>query len=197
MVKLSALQASPDWPVPAPRWHGQVEEFLRHSSLAWTVLRPNFFFQNLVSGFTPPIGPSGQLAVPAGDVRISMVDTRDIAAVAARVLTEDGHEGAIHELTGSQAVSFPDVADALARASGRPIRYIDIPPEQELHRLRSARVPRPLVEQRMQVLRSYRVAGPRGYAARVTTTIRDITGTSPRTLEDFAAEYWPQFLGAT
>jgi uncharacterized protein YbjT (DUF2867 family) len=75
--------------------------------------------------------------VPAGDVRISMFDTHHIAAVAARVLTEGGHERAIYELTGSQALSFPGVAYALARASGRPIRYIDIPPSTSCTALRS------------------------------------------------------------
>jgi uncharacterized protein YbjT (DUF2867 family) len=194
VVKLSALGASLDWPVPAPRWHGQVEEILRHSRSAWTILRPNFFFQTLVGGFVPPVRPSGELAVPAGDVWISMVDTRDIAAVAARVLTEEGHVGAIYELTGSRAVSFTDVADAFALASRRPVRYVDVPPERELHRLRNAGVPTPLIEQRMQVLQSYRDAGPSGYAAKLTTTVKDITGTPPRTLEAFAAESWPLLI---
>jgi uncharacterized protein YbjT (DUF2867 family) len=66
-----------------------------------------------------------------------MFDTHHIAAVAARVLTEGGHERAIDELTGSQALSFPGVAYALARASGRPIRYIDIPPSTSCTALRS------------------------------------------------------------
>jgi uncharacterized protein YbjT (DUF2867 family) len=67
----------------------------------------------------PSIGSDGNFYANAGDARISMVDTRDVAAVAATVLTTAGHEGQTYDVTGPEALSYEDVAAKLSQVKGR------------------------------------------------------------------------------
>jgi uncharacterized protein YbjT (DUF2867 family) len=191
VVKISALGADPDWPVPAPRWHGLVERHLRESALSWTVLQPNFFFQTLLE-FADTVA-AGTLAVPAGQVRISMVDTRDIGRAAAAVITQDGHNHRTYQITGPQAVSFNDVAQALTAATGHRITYLDLAPQQAHERMVAAGMPDWLIEQRDLVFASYRDAGRAGYPSLITTAIHDLTGRQPSSIVDFATEHASRF----
>src|SRR5215211_3098346 len=127
VVKLSAFAADADAPEGFGRWHGQSENLLKTSGLKWTMLRPNFFMQNLL-GQARQIAATGNIFQPVGDARASFIDTRDIAAVAARALTEDGHEGQTYTLTGPEALSYHDVAAKLSRATGREIKYVPVLP---------------------------------------------------------------------
>ena len=83
----------------------------------FTFLRPNLCFQGCRGG--RQIVGNGVLPAPIGDARVSAVDVRDIAAVAAAALTEDGHGGATYTLTGPQAVTHAEMAAALSEATGR------------------------------------------------------------------------------
>ena len=86
-------------------------------------VRPNLFLQNILESTIPSINASGTFYVDAGEARISMVDTRDVAAVAAVALTEPGHAGAHYDVTGPEALSYADVAARLTSALGRRISY--------------------------------------------------------------------------
>lgn len=70
---------------------------------------------------------AGEITLPAGDVGEPFVDADDIADVAAAALTEEGHAGAVYEVTGPRLLTFHDVASELAAASGRPVRFTRIP----------------------------------------------------------------------
>src|SRR5215216_1883836 len=129
VVKLSAFGADADAPEGFGRWHGQAEDFLKSSGLAWTMLRPNFFMQNLL-GQARQIAATGSIFQPVGDARASFIDARDIAAVAARALTEEGHEEQTYTLTGPEALSYHDVAAKLSEAAGRSVTYVPISSEQ-------------------------------------------------------------------
>ena len=67
---------------------------------------------------------------PAGAGRHADVDARDVGEVAARVLTESGHEGRAYELTGREAYSFDDVARRIGTIAGREVRFVDLSPEE-------------------------------------------------------------------
>src|SRR5512140_429383 len=102
----------------------RLELLLETSGLAWTHLRPNFFMQ-IFAG--PPLLTglltSGVLRLPASDARLSYVDTRDIADVAAAALTGDGHEGKAYALTGPESLDHYDVVSRISAASGVTFRY--------------------------------------------------------------------------
>jgi uncharacterized protein YbjT (DUF2867 family) len=125
IVNLSAVGAGIDVPHRFGQWHGLTEKYLRESSMDFTILRPNFFMQNLLT-MTAMI-QQGTLYVPAGEGKAPFVDVRDIAAVAASCLTAPGHEGKIYEVTGPVSIGYADIAATLSKVLGRTINYVDVP----------------------------------------------------------------------
>ncbi|MEJ2869084.1 hypothetical protein WCD74_15020 [Actinomycetospora sp. OC33-EN08] len=115
LVLLSQLGARTDSPVRFLRWHAEVEAHVATLPLEVTVLRPNLFTQAVLGALH-----DGVLGAPIGDARVSVVDVRDIAAVAAVVLTEEGHAGATYTLTGPAAVTHAEMAAAAGA------RFVDL-----------------------------------------------------------------------
>jgi len=94
------------------------------------ILRPTWFMENFSEGiFAQSIIEADVIALPAGDAAYSLVSTADIAAVAAVVLTEDGHAGAEPAITGPAAITHAEAAETIGAARGRPVRYVDVAPE--------------------------------------------------------------------
>ncbi|WP_150462406.1 NAD(P)H-binding protein [Nesterenkonia ebinurensis] len=98
-----------------------VELHLQRSGLEWTILRPNWFFQNLTDGPLRALADAhdGVLRLPTGDAAVSFIDTRDIAAVTVEVLLGD-HHGREYALTGPHSLTFTEVA-AACRDSPVPV----------------------------------------------------------------------------
>ena len=188
VVKFSAFGASAAAPGGFTKWHGDAEEELKASGLAYTMLQPNSFMQNLL-GQARAIAAEGRIYQAVGDARASFVDTRDVAAVAARVLTEDGHEGQAYDITGPEALSYYDVAERLSAALGRQITYVPITPEDFRRGALAAGLPEWLVEA-LGLLNETLAAGR---AAAVTDVVREVGKTEPRTLEQFARDYASAF----
>jgi len=126
IVYLSQLHATKDSPVRFLRYHAVVEEAIASSGMAFTHLRPNLYMQSLV-GFRASIASQGSFFAPAGDARVSVVDVRDIAAVATAALTRTGHEGKFYDLTGPVALTHAEMASQLSEALGKQIRFVDMP----------------------------------------------------------------------
>ncbi len=104
-------------------WHKLlVEERLFESGLAYTILQPAAYMQNVLAHWER-IREEGVYPVPyAVETRLGMVDLGDVAAAAATVLTEAGHEGATYELAGTEVLSQTEVATILSQQLGRPVR---------------------------------------------------------------------------
>jgi uncharacterized protein YbjT (DUF2867 family) len=109
-------------------WHKlRVEAMLFESGLAYTILQPAAYMQNILAGW-PAIMKQGLYQTPYPvETRLGLVDLEDIAAVAATVLTEAGHAGAIYELAGPEALTQMDIAAILAEVLGRPVEARQIP----------------------------------------------------------------------
>ena len=108
------------------RAHWEIEEMLKGSGLEWTILRPAFFMQNFLN-MAGMVKGQGKVMMPmAGDTPISMIDVRDTGAVAAAVLTGEGHNGKSYFL--GSAVSTPsDFTAALSAQLGREIPFAEVP----------------------------------------------------------------------
>jgi uncharacterized protein YbjT (DUF2867 family) len=119
IVFLSLLGASRNRAVP----HHAVEAHLRVAGVPWTFLRPSFFMQNLSTTHREEIRDLGEILVPAGQGTTSFIDVRDIAAVAAKTLTETGHTFQAYPLTGAEALDYGEVARILSDELGRPVVY--------------------------------------------------------------------------
>ncbi len=99
----------------------RVEELIFRTRLQFTILQPCVYMQNVL-GYWKQITTQGLYSVPySNETRLSMVDLDDVAEVAARVLVEPGHLGAIYELCGPQALTQTQVAEILSQELGSAI----------------------------------------------------------------------------
>jgi uncharacterized protein YbjT (DUF2867 family) len=120
IVHLSSFNVLGD-PMPAMgRWHHEREEIIRASGIPATFLRPGGFMTNALE-WAPTILDAGQVIDPVGPGRFAPIDPADIAAVAALVLTQDGHEGEEYVLTGDELLTVTDQVQIIAKAIGRDI----------------------------------------------------------------------------
>ena len=102
------------------------EQVVIHSGLEYTIVRANWFNQNFSENFLLEPIVQGVVALPMAEAKIPFVDVRDIAEVAAKALTEEGHHGAIYELTGDQTYTFGEVIAEIAKATDRDINFIPL-----------------------------------------------------------------------
>ena len=123
-VAFLSLQGVEDNPMTP---HHKIEKLIVESGLPFTFLRPSFFMQNLSTTHRDEIRLRNELFIPAGNGRTSFVDVRDIGAVASLVLTSTSREhlNRGYELTGSEALTYYEVAQILTTVLGRPITYRD------------------------------------------------------------------------
>ncbi|OEJ28644.1 NAD(P)-dependent oxidoreductase [Streptomyces agglomeratus] len=187
IVKISAPAAEPDSPVAISRGHHAVEEHLRASGLAHTVLRPYAFMPNVLR--LAPTVARGVILGTTGDAPCNYVDCRDIGDVAAAVLTRPDIAGGTYALTGPEAVSYPELASRLTALTGNRIRYVNLTPEELRDNLfLSAGMPTWLADHvtEIQQLAITRPETP-------TTTVIDILGRPPRTLDAFLHEHHSHF----
>jgi uncharacterized protein YbjT (DUF2867 family) len=187
-VRSSIIGSDPSSHATFVRDHGQCDAYLAESGVPHALVRPNLFLQNIPQNTIPSIDADGNFYANAGDARISMVDTRDIASVAAALLTTSGHEGQAYDVTGSEALSYQDVADRLTAALGRKITYIDAPDDAVRRALAGFGMPEWLVGGLVDLFQDYRRSGTDGYAAQLTDTVERLTGRPPRTLDQLLAE---------
>jgi uncharacterized protein YbjT (DUF2867 family) len=191
IVRLSASGADAEPVIQLGREHREVEVYLEKSGIPYTILRPAGFMQNFLLN-AGTICNQNSIYMPVGHGKINYIDARDIAAVAAIVLTHPGHENKIYELTGPEAVSVTDVAHALTVATNRVIAYVDVPESAAAAAMQQHHVPAWMVNQLMELYGIYKA----GYAEQVTDTVEKITGRQPRTIIDFAQDYSTHFQPA-
>ncbi|WP_422743280.1 NAD(P)H-binding protein [Mycobacterium sp. WMMD1722] len=160
------------------------EDAVRNSALAWTVLRPNNFAQNFDEELWYAPILEGELALPAGDVPEPFIDLEDVAAVAARVLTDPGpHAGRVYELTGSRSITFDEAVALISRAAGRPITYRRISPDE----YRAVLIEQGLSRDDAHHIAEMFVMMERGLLADTTDGVAAVLGRAPRTFEDYVA----------
>jgi uncharacterized protein YbjT (DUF2867 family) len=92
----------------------------------WTIVRCSWFSQNFTESYLLDPILAGEVALPAGDVPEPFVDTDDIADVAVKALTEDGHVGEVYELTGPRLLTFAQAVGEIAEATGRSIAFVPV-----------------------------------------------------------------------
>jgi uncharacterized protein YbjT (DUF2867 family) len=189
VVYLSQLHASSDSPLRFLRYHAAVESALRTSGMSYTNLRPNLYMQGmLMIGKT--IASEGRLFAPAGNARVSVVDVRDVAAVAVAALTKGGHEGKTYDLTGPEALSHAQMAEQLSQALDRPVNFVDLAEEAFREGLRTFHMPDWQADGLVEDYAHYR----RGEAADISSIVKDVTGVAPHTFSVFARDHKAAFL---
>lgn len=165
---------------------GRLERAIERSGMAFTHLRPNYFLQNLCAApLVEGIRDRGEIALAAGDARITFVDARDIAAVAAEALVTEAHRGAAYTLTGGEAVSYEDVARALAAVTRRPVRYAALTEDEARVALAASGRSPEQIERSLGLLALARS----GALSVVSPDVARILGRPPATLAAFARDH--------
>jgi uncharacterized protein YbjT (DUF2867 family) len=164
----------------------KVERHLEGLGVAYTILRPNLYMQNFCSGFMlESIRARGAFELCAGNGKVSFVDERDVAAVAAAALLDDAHDGQAYTLTGSESLLLDEAAAILSEAAGRRIQYRAVQPDRMLQLLSDARWPMRQATVGAALFESV-AAGRR---EPVRDDLRLVLGRPPITFEDFAREH--------
>jgi uncharacterized protein YbjT (DUF2867 family) len=166
----------------------KLERHLEAQDTAHTILRPNLYMQNFHPGFiSRQIVEDGRIRLPAGRGRVSLVDVRDVAEVAARSLTTRDHFGRSHTLTGGEALSLEEVARTLSAATGREIRYESVS-DDDFRALLADERWRP---QELEVVLDLFGSIRNDWRAPVHGGVERVLGRPPRTFREFAREHAP------
>lgn len=184
VVISTGIGAAPDAPVQIGRWHGENQKQLQESGMAWTFVQPGFFMQNLLM-YAEAIREKGEFYMPLGEGKVSWIDARDIAAVAAKALTEPGHENQAYPVTGPEALSGAELGTILTEIAGHTVNYVPISLDQAKQAMTSMGMPEMLAEAMNEL---YALA-PAGHLAGVLDTVEKVTGRPARSFRQFAQDH--------
>jgi uncharacterized protein YbjT (DUF2867 family) len=190
IVKLSGIMPELHSAFRFARMHGEIEKRLEASGMAFTHLRagefmPAYFRQ------APNIVAKGAMFLPMEDARIASIDVGDIAEIAARVLTGSGHEGKTYPLTGPEALTMTEVAAKLSAATGKSIRYVNVPPEDARQAQLAAGMPPYLADALFELFAERR----HGKESKVWPDAAVLLGRPPTTFDEFAGRNAAVFRG--
>ncbi|WP_405018350.1 NAD(P)H-binding protein [Kitasatospora sp. NBC_00070] len=165
----------------------EVEALIVRSGVRYTFLRPHGFMANALR-WAAEIRATGLVRGYGGAAGLTLVDERDIAAVAVRALTEDGHHGARYALTGPASPTQAEQVRIIGAAVGRPVRWEEISRAAARRQLVDSGWPLGIVDGALDFVAA-RVDAPEP----VTGTVLDVTGTPARSLHDWAVEHADRF----
>ena len=174
-------------PNPMAQMHADIERLIASAGVESTIIRPGMFASNVLFWWADAIRAGGIVRWPYGAAETAPVDDRDVAAVAARTLYQDGHAGGDYVLTGPQSLSQAEQVRIIGDAAGRRITFVELSPE-EFRGETEGSWPRPVVD---MLLAAW--GATLGRPAFVTATVSDILGSPARTFRQWAADHAAAF----
>ena len=191
VVFLSAPHRTPhpffQQPNPMAALYTEIERLIVGSGLESTIIRPGMFASNALLWWAPAIRGDGVVRWPYGAAETAPVDDRDVAAVAARTLYEDGHAGGDYVLTGPESLSQTEQVRIIGDVLGRPIQFVELSPD-EFRRATQGSWPRPAVD---MLLAAW--GATMGRPALVTSTVSDVLGSPARSFRQWATDHADAF----
>jgi uncharacterized protein YbjT (DUF2867 family) len=190
IVYLSAVGVPDDGevhPHPIVQFHADLERLIGKSGLEWTFLRSHIFATNAL-WWAPQIRAEGVVHEPYGAAAWPAIHERDIAAVAVRVLTSDGHGGRTYCLTGPQLLTQVEQVNTIGEVIGRALRFEEISPEAARQKMLGAGWLPSVAD---GLLNAY--ARMMTHPEPVTTTVEEITGTPARTFREWVIDHVDDF----
>lgn len=195
IVKLSTMNVNQEPGYTSGRLHREAEKIIEESGIPFAFLRPNSFMQNFLTRSGQTIKNQSEIYLPAGNAKISLVDARDVAAVAAEVLTKNGgqHVNKMYDITGPEALSHSQVAEILSKETGRRISYVEIADEDLRNRMKKMGIVDWYIDNALELYKMYRL----GFRSQTTTVVEQLTEQKPTSFSQFVRNYvqsglsWP------
>jgi uncharacterized protein YbjT (DUF2867 family) len=175
-------------PNPMAELHADIERLIATSGLESTIIRPGMLASNVLFWWVPAIRGDGAVRWPYGGAETAPVDDRDVAAVAARALYEDGHAGGDYVLTGPDSLSQEEQVSIIGDVLGRRIRFEELSPD-EFRSETEGSWPRPIVD---MLLTAW--GATVGRPAFITSTVFDILGSPPGSFRQWVADHASAFM---
>jgi uncharacterized protein YbjT (DUF2867 family) len=188
VVKLSVIGADEE-EFRFARTHRPVERAIEESGLAWTFLRPASYMQNFVNFMAPTIRSQHAIYTLIPNARFNHVDTRDVARVAATVLTRGGHDGQAYTLTGPRSFSYREAAATIRAVTGTPVQAVGITEDDARAGMKANGISDFYADYLVDLDRWYES----GKADVVNSSIHDLTGRAPTSFEEFVRDFVGEF----
>jgi len=192
IVRNSAIKAAHDAPNRNGRLHAQVEDAVKASGIAWTILRPHYYMQNLLSS-AGSVASDGMLYMNMGEAPVGMIDARDVGVLAARVIEDpSSHAGKIYNPTGPESSTMQDAAEVLGHVLGKPVQYVALPQKAARDAMLGFGLSRWFVGNVVDYGRVY----SQGWGDFVTSDFAAVTGQRARSFKQFATDFAAVFGGS-
>jgi uncharacterized protein YbjT (DUF2867 family) len=175
-------------PNPMAVLHADIERLIAAAGLESVIIRPGMFASNALFWWAPAIRAGGVVRWPYGAAETAPVDDRDVAAVAAQALQDDGHAGGDYLLTGPESLSQAEQVSIIGDVLGRRIKFEELSPD-EFRTETEGSWPRPAVD---MLLAAW--GATLGRPALVTSTVSGILGSAPRSFRQWAADHATAFM---
>ncbi|MFJ9197061.1 SDR family oxidoreductase [Streptomyces flaveolus] len=170
-------------PNPMAVLHAGIEQLIAATGLESTIIRPGMLASNALAWWAPAIRAGEVVRWPYGTAETAPVDDRDVAAVAARTLCQDGYARGDYVLTGAESLTQAAQVNIIGDALERRIAFEEMTPD-EFRSLSSATAPSTIVD---MLLAAWSAAV--GQPAYITTAVADVFGTAPRTFRQWAVDH--------
>lgn len=190
VVFLSSMAVDDNAPVqtnPIGKAHVEIEEAIRATGAEWTFLRPGAFATNTLTWWGPQLRAGDVVRWPYGEAAWASIHEADIAAVAVRALTEDGHAGKKYVLTGGEALTQKEQLHTIGEAIGRTLRFEELAPEAAREQMK-AYLPEFVVDRLLPMWERAMIE-----RALVTRMVEEVTGKAPRTFWQWAMDHANEF----
>src|SRR2546425_124574 len=192
IVRNSAIKAAHDAPNRNGRLHALVEEAVRASGIPWTILRPHYYMQNLLSS-AASVASDGMLYMNMGDAPVGMIDARDVGVLAAGILEDPArHAGKAYTPTGPESTTMAQAAENLSKVLGKPVKYVALPQDAAQQAMLGFGLSRWFVGNVVDYGRVY----SEGWGDFTTNDFKEITRQDAHSFKQFASDFAPAFGGS-
>lgn len=183
-VSLIGVEKNPVTP------HHKIEKIIRELEIPYTFIRPSFFMQNLNTTHQKDIKENHDLFIPAGKSKTSFIDTRDIGEVAAACLTDGHYLNQELEITGSEALTYEQISEAMSAILKTKITYS----KPSLLKFRKVMIKRGMPKEYVNVMVMLYLITQLGNAKKVTNTVETVLHRPPRTIQEYIHDYRTFFI---
>ncbi|OTP12613.1 hypothetical protein A5844_000846 [Enterococcus sp. 10A9_DIV0425] len=170
--------------------HHKIEKMIRELAIPFTFIRPSFFMQNLNTTHREDIQKNRELFIPAGNAKTSFIDTRDIGEIAAICLTTTKYLNTELEITGSEALTYHQVAQTMTKELGVTIRYS----RPSLLKFRKTMINRGITKEYANVMTMLYFITQLGNAKKVTETAQSVLQRPATDFKTYVKDYKNYFL---